>query len=327
MLINKNTHNYFVDLDVKFLYFRQFIPKLTLLKFFNKLIDRQIDLCTHKSLIFLCIKFPFKRKLQNIINHFKHHIVSISTQFKSIFKRRLLHRSHTKMFALNALFFLLCYQIAYPQNNFSACVNSIIKTNFKQTAILIENSDLNFDFDYSIPLIRTDSRTDVLQLQEQKYDNIIVQSENAISLNETIQWLKSIENFNSRAKYLILLKQNNDVNNTASLLWLNNLYKSIIVVENTERYAELYGINSKLFECGKFVFASKISVCTDGDMKNRNLVFTKNIYKDLKNCELVILWSAVAPWVIEPNAENNPGILVSVMNLIGIYQLFFMLLK
>lgn len=232
-----------------------------------------------------------------------------------------------KMSAFKALIITLycstlCYtkEIPSEKNTFSACITNLITTYFTHASAFITSGDLNLNYqNVKIPyLIINENQVDMLEVISEKYKSLIMQPESTVTLNNTINYMKSTDFFNSRAKYLVLLKHKEEVNETASILWYHNLYKFVIAIRGSEDYAELYSINFKMSKCGKSVFTRKIITCTNGIIENGVSVFPNDISKDFKNCSLTAIWSKEAPWVLDPNSTTDPGVLISVLNLIGI---------
>lgn len=151
--------------------------------------------------------------------------------------------------------------------------------------------------------------------------NYIIEVDNIEALNETISYLKnSLEMFNARAKYILVLKNANDVDYAASVLWFFNLYKSVIVLGTGQKDIALYTLNMKDSNCGKNVLAQEIAKCGDNGL-DFGKIFPKKIENDFKNCEIIVLWASCPPWIINPN-ETNPGIFASVVNAMGMSNVF-----
>lgn len=228
------------------------------------------------------------------------------------------------MSAFEALIIILLYSAAYSEirifkeNIFSTCLTNIIKNNFVQSTIFIANEDLqvhykNLETTYTII---NENQVGLYELPEQ-FNNFVIQTEAADSFKNTISYLKSTEGFNSRGKYLVVAKHKKDINATASVLWSQNLYKFVIIVQNSKGYAELHAVDRKTFACGKRISTHKIGTCKSGNVATKRPIFSKDVYKNFKNCTLPVVWSSEPPLVIHPNAATEPGIFVSVMNLIG----------
>lgn len=231
----------------------------------------------------------------------------------------------TKMFALKILVLMLHYSIVHAElrnieeSIFSGCLTNLIKSNFMIRIIFIENGDSDLHFkDLQTPRMNI-NENDIQMLEdlEDKYNNFVIQPESTDSLDKTITYLKSTEVFESRGQFLIILKHKKDVNDTAILLWSQGIYKFIIAIENVKGHAEFYAIDLQRFNCGKKITTYKLTTCKNGNVSMKKAAFSKDISENFRNCTLPILWTTEPPLVTHPLDPMEPGIFVSVINLIG----------
>lgn len=211
-------------------------------------------------------------------------------------------------------------KIAPPQkgDSLNKCLEKIIDRHFIKTGVIISNTSIDLPLKNSkLPqILISQNQLEVLDYPAEVW-NYIIEIENLEGLNKTLSFLNSTENFNARAKYVIVSRDCDNVDYVASVLWYFNLYKSVIVLDDGKKDVTLYTLNMKDSNCGKNVAAQKFAKCGDRRL-DLGKIFPINVEKDFKNCEIVVLWSSCPPWVINPN-EINPGIFISVVKAMGMY--------